>query len=171
MMMSMLSAAGMDILVDNHRPGDVSNPRGYFEYEPVLSSKNSVEWVPLAQGKAVKVIYALLDSLPPDFYYRVIFMMRDVSEVVESQSRMLKRLGRKGADISQEKLTEIFTKERDRCLRRLAADPKFDVLTVDYVSVLKFPEKESRHLCDFLSEDLDFTAMAAAVDPELRSVC
>lgn len=170
MMMSMLGAGGIDLLVDDHRPVDDSNSNGYFEYEPVLSTRDSTEWVPLAEGKAVKVIYALLDSLPSSFDYRVIFMLRDIGDVVESQTRMLERNGQSGAATSKQRLVEIFEKERQRSLHWLREQANFDLLAVEYESIIRNPQKKSREIVDFLGGNLDESSMAASVNPSLRTI-
>lgn len=170
MMMAMLEAGGIPPLVDDHRPADESNRNGYYEYEPVLASRESVAWVPAAKGKAVKVIYALLESLPPGYEYRVIFMMRDVGEVVESQQKMLLRLGREGAAISPEELQGIFTRERDRSLNWLASQSNFQVLKVDYGQAISTPAECCRIVDEFLGNSLDGKAMSKIASPELRTV-
>lgn len=170
MMMGMLGAGGMDLLVDDHRPGDESNPKGYFEFEPVAASRESVEWVPLAAGKAVKVIYALLETLPDGFDYRVVYLIRDIDEVVESQARMLARTGRSGAAVPREKLVEIFREERERSLAWLEERGNFRLLPVEYGDVLQQPSLVCRSIAAFLERGLDEVAMAAAVEPGLRNV-
>ena len=54
MMMRMLVAGGVPPLVDGVRTADVSNPNGYFEFEPVkgLDKNGDLTWLPAARGKA-----------------------------------------------------------------------------------------------------------------------
>ncbi len=63
------------------------------------SSRSSATRHGLAEagGKAVKIIHLLLYELPPDQIYRVIFMRRNINEVVASQQKMLRRSGRQPA--------------------------------------------------------------------------
>jgi hypothetical protein len=58
MAMRMLEAGGMPILQDGIRTADISNPRGYYEFEPVkeLDKRGDVTWLADARGKAVKII-------------------------------------------------------------------------------------------------------------------
>lgn len=169
-MMAMLEAGGIPPLTDDHRPADESNRNGYYEFEPVLGSRESVDWVPQAEGKSVKVIYALLDSLPAEFEYSVIFMMRDVREVVESQKRMLERLGRTGAASDTDTLEGIFTRERERTLRWLAEQTNFRTLQLDYGEIVADPSGGSQLIAEFLSIPLDTGAMARVASPEMRTV-
>ena len=60
------------------------------------------------RGQAVKVIYLLLYDLPPGHPYRVIFMRRDLDEVLASQSKMLQRRGEAGATVSPDELRDFY---------------------------------------------------------------
>ena len=95
MAMKMLEAGGMPILADGIRTADISNPKGYYEYEPVkeLDKGGDVAWLAEARGKAVKIISFLLTWLPETYDYRVIFMQRDLREVLASQNAMLAHRG------------------------------------------------------------------------------
>ena len=88
LMMQMLSAGGMSLLTDGQRVADESNPRGYFELEPVKLGRTDLSWLAGANGKVVKVIHLLLMQLPTDRQYQVIFMLRDLGEVIDSQRAM-----------------------------------------------------------------------------------
>ena len=60
MMMQLIEAGGIPALADHLRTKDEDNPRGYYEFEPVKSTKNDPSWVPTARGKVVKMVYLLL---------------------------------------------------------------------------------------------------------------
>lgn len=166
MMMAMLQAGGIPLLADGHRCPDESNPGGYHEFAPVLDSRSSTAWLSQAAGKAVKVIYALLDALPADRPYRVLFMMRDLSEIVRSQRAFLARSG-KEMSRSDAEFAAVFERERDRCLRWLEGQDHFDVLRVPYASVLDDPTGAVREVASFLARPLDEMAMARVVDARL----
>ena len=94
MMMKMLEAGGIPPLTDEIRTADTDNPKGYYEFERVKKmDKGDTAWLENAQGKSVKVISALLKHLPSDYRYRVIFMRRDMSEILASQKKMLDHRG------------------------------------------------------------------------------
>ena len=76
MMMKMLEAGGIELLIDRVRVADADNPKGYYEFERVKQIETDQAWLPEAQGKAVKMISALLRHLPADCRYRIIFMER-----------------------------------------------------------------------------------------------
>ena len=58
-----------------------------------LGKKPEKRWVRGAGGRVLKVISHLLKDLPEENYYQVIFMRRDLDEVVASQNKMLERRG------------------------------------------------------------------------------
>ena len=88
-MMQMLHKGGVDVLTDDNRKPDKSNPKGYFEYDPVMAIHKDNSWLSKAQNKSVKVVAPLLKYLDPKYRYKVIFMTRDLTEVVKSQQKMI----------------------------------------------------------------------------------
>src|SRR6188768_3994121 len=90
MMMQMLQAGGLEILTDAVRTPDGSNPKGYLEFEAVKDlDKPPPPWLAGARGKAVKIVSSLVRWLPEGHDYRVIFMRRNLDEVILSQNKML----------------------------------------------------------------------------------
>ena len=95
MMMKMLEAGGVTPLIDNIRTADDDNLQGYYEFERVKAMKEGdVAWISEAQGKVIKVISALLESLPTEYNYKIIFMEREMMEILASQRKMLERRGK-----------------------------------------------------------------------------
>ena len=89
MMMQMLDCGGVAILQDELREADISNPKGYYEYEPVKALYKDNSWLEKARNMGVKVVAPLLKYLDNQYRYKVIFMNRDLHEVVQSQQKML----------------------------------------------------------------------------------
>jgi hypothetical protein len=166
-MMQMLAAGGIPLLTDGLRQPDPDNPRGYFEYEPVKATKRDASWVPLAEGKAVKMVYALLRELPPAHHYRVILMRRDLNETLASQRAMLRRSGQTGAALSDEKLAALFARELDQVKSRLKAQKNFDMIEVEHRACLAAPAEVAAMLNAFLGGGLNEAAMTAVIDPAL----
>ena len=79
MMMQMLQAGGLELVTDDIRTPDGSNPKGYFELEAVkdLDKGPPPAWLAGAPGKAVKVVSSLVRWLPETRNYQVIFMQRE----------------------------------------------------------------------------------------------
>jgi len=167
MMMQLIEAGGIPALADHLRTKDEDNPRGYYEFEPVKSTKNDPSWVPTARGKVVKMVYLLLYDLPGDYEYRVIFMRRDLDEVLASQKVMLQRLGKEGARVSDEELKELFKAQLKKFEQWIAAQKNFSMLSVAYKDMVTAPRAECERINQFLGGVLDCDAAAAAVDPSL----
>jgi hypothetical protein len=162
--MQMLGAGGMPLLVDERRPPDAHNPRGYFEYEPVKRLTVDSSWVKAVRGQAVKVIYRLLHHLPREISYRVLFMERDPTEVFESQQVMLRSKNDPAALQDRDRILSALARELVEAKDWLARRPNMLVLTVPYAEVVRNPFEWSREISNFL-DGLDESAMAAAVDP------
>ena len=167
LMMQMLAAGGLPPLTDNLRVADESNPRGYFEFDPVKRLRSDRSWLDQARGRAVKIIHVLVRELPADgqFNYRVLLMKRPIEEILASQRAMLEREGKASAENAT--LAKIFRSQLEQLEQWLAAQPAFSFLAVDYHRVLKEPLVVAREVRAFLHQNLNLEAMAAAVDPAL----
>jgi hypothetical protein len=137
--MQMLAAGDMPVLADDVLASDDDNPAGYFEYEPVKRTPSDASWVVAAAGKAVKVIYVLLADLPPSFSYRVLFMRRDLDEVIRSQQTMLQRRGETGAGRDAAEMKRIFARQLEKTEAWLARQPLLSVMFLDYRGVVTEP--------------------------------
>lgn len=167
MMLQMLAAGGMPILTDNVRAADQDNLLGYLEWEGVKSLKRDSSWVAGAVGKAVKAIYCFLGDLPVGFEYRVIFMRRDLDEVLASQATMLARRGVTEAQPDDKRMKRLFEDELAEVEKWLAGQPSFSKLDVDYHAVIDDPERAAEQVSSFLGGGLDCQAMATVVDPAM----
>lgn len=167
LMMRMLVAGGMRPLVDEHRPADVDNPGGYFEYEPVKKTREDASWVENAHGLVVKLVHVLVKHLPRDREYRVVLMRRNLREVLASQRAMLERLGKPGGRLDDDRMAAIFRSQLDDLERWARETPGFELLAVDYNRLVADADAASRAVNDFLGGGLDVARMAAVVDPSL----
>lgn len=168
MMMKMLEAGGLPVMIDGLRTADKDNPEGYYELERVKElDKGDTAWIGEVQGKAVKVISALLEYLPPVYTYRVIFMHRNLAEVLRSQRRMLEHRGEDADTVSDAEIAELFTRHVAKTLRWARTQPNFTLLEVDYNVLLQDPLPSIRAVNQFLDGRLNETAMAQVVNPAL----
>ena len=167
MLMQMLGAAGYPCLTDGVRQADADNPRGYFEYEKVKRLRRDCSWLSEAKGKAVKIIVQLIPSLPSEFSYRIIFMERDISEVLASQREMLQRQGKGGGNLSDAQLHQIFERQVVE-VKQMLAQRNIPTLDVTYSDALQYPMKIAEKIQVFLGENLNVGAMAAVIDPNLH---
>ena len=167
MMMRMLEAGGMPALTDDARPANEDNPRGYYEFERVKALETDKAWVADARGMAVKVIYKLAYHLPPGLAYRMLFMQRDLDEVLRSQAVMMRRDGLDPEAIGQDTLMALFQAEIIKFRRWAEAQANIDILYVDHARVMTEPLDMAREVAAFLDAELDTEAMARAVGPGL----
>jgi LPS sulfotransferase NodH len=169
MMMKMLEAGGLPPMTDNIRTADEDNPKGYYEFERVKQlPKGDVAWLPDAQGKVVKVIAALLPHLPGGYQYRVIFMQREMSEVLASQRQMLIRRGEDPDKIPDDVIAKLFEKHLKQVSEWVSQQPNVERLDVNYNEMLKNPQPFIEQIAAFLGGQLDTAKMATVVDPSLH---
>jgi hypothetical protein len=168
LMMQMLQAGGIPLLIDDLRPPDADNPNGYWEYEPVKRLQQDNSWLPKAEGKAVKVISALLQYLPPQHTYKIVFMQRPLPEILASQTVMLERRGAQSGKVDDTTLGTVFAQHLDHTEHWLAMQKHMAVLPVHYHETLADPEATAARVAQFLNLPLTIEAMARAVDPRLH---
>jgi hypothetical protein len=168
MMVQMLKAGGIEPLTDELRAADDSNPKGYYELERVKKLKEGdTQWVGSAVGKSVKVISALLDGLPPGYQYRVIFMQRNMDEILASQKQMLIKRGEPVDKVSDAQLAEIFQKHLKKTTDWLAGQPNMQVVYINYNEMLKDPLPSLKRVNQLLDGKLNLEEMASVVDKDL----
>ena len=167
MMMKMLSEAGLEVVTDAIRAADDDNPNGYFEFEPVKKlTEGQDAWLKAAGGKLVKVISALLEHLPAEYEYRVIFMERAIAEILASQQKMLKRRGEESRATDAELETQF--REHLRATKYwLARQPNMTVMYVDYNSLMADPDGQCQPIANFLGVPLDVSRMRSVPNARL----
>jgi hypothetical protein len=166
-MMKMLSAGGLALVTDNQREADDDNPNGYFEVELSKRLKDGeVTWINGAQGKAVKVISYLLEFLPDDLAYDVIFMDREISEILASQKKMLRRRNEQNP-ISDEEMGEQFRSHVKAVKYWIARKPNMRVLYVSYNHMMDEPGVLCNSIVEFLDLPLNVDAMRIVPNQDL----
>jgi hypothetical protein len=169
MMMRMLEAGGLPIMTDGRRTADVDNPYGYYEHERVKNLEKDPDrsYVREGRGKVLKVISFLIRFLPGDNDYRVIFMRRDLDEVLDSQDKMIQRLGSADAAAEREAMKEAYRNDIVRTRLHCRKQPNFELLEVHYAATIEDPAATVRAVNAFLGGRLDEGAMQSAVDASL----
>jgi tetratricopeptide (TPR) repeat protein len=163
LMMQMLNNGGVEVLTDQNRKADDSNPKGYFEYDPVKSIHKDNSWLELAKNKSVKVVAPLLKFLSPKYRYKVIFMNRDLSEIIKSQQKMIG----KNQDVLPVKLFEAYNKQLNQVETWKKKEPGVELIYVNYKDVLEHTDEVIHNISSFVGLDLNSKAMAACVDSAL----
>lgn len=167
MMMRMLEAGGIAPVVDHERKPNDDNPMGYYEYEPVKALKEDSSWVAGINGQAIKVIYKLVYDMPAAVNYRVIFMQRDLEEVLRSQEKMMRRDGLDPEAIGRDVLMQLFQTEVISFRRWADAQPNIRMFYADYARIVGDPAPLAADIAEFLDQPLDTRAMAEVVNPDL----
>lgn len=168
MMMKMLAAGGIDPLTDELRAADGDNPKGYYEFERVKQlDKGDTGWLPMARGKVVKVISFLLQYLPSDETYKVIFLRRNLDEILASQRKMLVNRGEDPDKMDDEQVAAMFTRHIELVEVWLQRQPNIETLYLHYNDVVANPVMQIELISRFLGKGLDQIAMAQVIDPTL----
>ena len=167
MLMKMLAAGGLPPLTDGIREADEDNPGGYYELEQVKNLGTEEQWIEEAGGKAVKVISQLLETLPSNRRYKVVFALRDMHEILASQRAMLKRRGQAADEASDAEVATAFNAHLREVRKWLAVQSHIDAFYVDYAAILRDSLAESRKIAAFLALPLDTHGMAGVVNEDL----
>lgn len=167
LLMRMLEAGGIPPLVDGLRRADPDNPRGYYEFEPVKRTRADASWVPQAVGRVVKMVHVLLRDLPLSHPYRIVFMRRDLDEVVASQNAMLARTCKPTDALPAETIKEVYRAQVAAAIEYVAARAaNFTLVEVDYNELLREPAPHLARLSAAL-DGLDTESMARVIEPQL----
>lgn len=169
LMMKMLEVGGIAPLTDNQRTPDEDNPKGYYEYERVKKlPKGDTGWLDDANGKVVKIISALLPYLPESHTFRIVFMERDINEILISQKKMLVRRGEDTNKIDDQKLSLLFNEHLQETNSWLHENSHhINCLKVSYNHLLSNDTSIISSINDFLGGKLNTNAMNRVIDPSL----
>jgi len=146
-MMQILESGGIPLCIDNSRPPDENNPKGYYEtFSGKIISKILAKSVNLKEykGKFIKITSYGLQFLPPGDY-KIIYMERDLTEVLKSMEIMTKN---KFEDF--QKGLRIFGRFNDKIKDELGKRMDVDYLIVNYNRLLKNPLNEINKINEFL---------------------
>ena len=167
MMMKMIAEGGVRVISDGIREKDNDNPNGYFELESVKQlPQGDFVWLDNADGKVVKVISSLLEYLPSKYSYKIIFMEREIDEVLMSQQKML--VNRNEANsVEDEKIKKEFQEHLLAVRAWLARQPNMDVLYMNFNAMMADPYPFCNKIIEFLDMPLDITRMLEVPNKDL----
>jgi len=169
MMMKMLQAGNMPLLIDDIRIPDEDNPRGYFELERVKDLKDDNSWLEMARGTAVKIVSPLLRhiNMCTGNTYKVIFMLRNVNEILLSQKKMVNRLNPGEDSIEDTLLMQNYSDHLREIQEWVDLQENMEVMYLQYADVVMDPSAAAQSICDFLGLSLNTQAMSAVIDGSL----
>lgn len=162
MMMQVLNRGGVSVAFDRSREPDVHNPKGYYELEGGKIINRLMDGTfPFEKyrGMFVKVTAFGLKYLPQG-RYKVIYMLRDLDEIMDSMEKMsgeVDRAGEKPAFRHLNRFAKQLLDDRD----------DIEVLMVHYRDMVDQPRAEAERVSRFLDGALDVEGGVAAVDPDL----
>lgn len=166
LIMNMLSTAGIDIVTDANRRPDIDNPRGYFEDERVKHLPSDSGWLNKCKGKAVKIVSPLLDNLPLDENYKVIFVHRKLNEVMASQKKMIQRLSPEKQAKNDTGIERAFINHL-RKIEKWLFDNNINTLYLWYGDIIQNSLVNAEKIGTFLGKKFDYKRMADIVDDQL----
>lgn len=167
MMMKMLEAGGLEPLTDNIRAADDDNPKGYFEFERVKQIEHDRGWLEDARGRVVKLISALLKHLPDGYTYKVVFMRRNMQEILDSQRQMMIRRGEPTDTVPDDKMAAMFEKHLAQVESWLSSQSNIETIYVSYNEVIADSRSQAERINSFLGRSLDVDDMVGVVDRAL----
>ncbi len=151
LMMQLLHAGGIPVLTDGQRVADTDNPEGYWEWEEIKKLPQNPAILTRAAGKAVKVISALLPSLPRCHRYKIIYMTRPIHQIIESQWTMLARRNHTpGTD--KQRMAESLEQHSQQIRAMLGASKSVEVLEISYPDLVANPQPAIDALAAFLGD-------------------
>jgi tetratricopeptide (TPR) repeat protein len=168
LMMRMLALSGMPILTDGVRQPDEDNPLGYFEWEKAKDLPRNPACISEAENKVVKIVSPLLRALPKGRRYKVIFMRRELNEILRSQEKMIERRG--GVAQPQEVgIADKLGRHIETTVAWGKKAPHIDLLEVHYGELVRNPGPWCDRILTFLGRQhiKRPEAMLQAIRPEL----
>jgi hypothetical protein len=137
-------------------------------------------WLAGARGHSLKVVAPLLAALPlkiqkstinnqqstiSSLHYRILFMEREMEEILDSQDSMLARLGKPthpGADIAKAYRQQV------RHAKTWLTGRGIPAMSVSYADLVHRPDEALPPLAAFLGVPEKLAAMRAVIDPTLH---
>ena len=166
MMMQILQAGGVAIAYDSVRQPDINNPKGYYELEGGKIINSLMQGMfPLQKYEDIfiKITAYGLKFLPVGDY-KIIYMVRDIDEVLESMQKMSGKI-----DKNREKI--LFEKLNKLCISLMEEREDIDYLIISYNDTIKNRRETIVKINEFLGGILDVKDALEAIDVNLyRSV-
>jgi hypothetical protein len=161
LMMQIMERTSLPIMTDGYREKDINNPEGYYELEAVKGIVKNNSFLKDAEGKVVKIITPLPLFLDKTLNYRILFMRRDLEEILRSQEKMLD----KDQSSEREKFKTIYELHLKKTYTFFESN-KIPFIDVWYKELIANTEIELKKIIDFLKLPKQWEDLAIAVHPE-----
>ena len=162
-MMDMLSAGGMPVMCEGEYPSQPGGNRHVQATPATGGARPQVpqQWLAAAEGKACKLDSQLLFNLPASHEYRVIFMQRELEEVLAAYAATEPRRGEDNNE-PPEMLRRHFEQHLRRVDHWLNGPRLIAYQYCPYDETIAQPLVTARRVTAFLGLRLNTDAMAAA---------
>lgn len=166
MMMQILISGGAPVAYNETRKADAHNPKGYYELEGgkiINTLMNGTFPMDEYKGKVIKITAYGLSYLPTDRKYKIIYMERNLDEVLDSMEKMSQVI-----DEDREQTKQSFKKLNEKVKKELSTKENIEVLFVIYNELLKDPHPHILKICQFIGlYQFDTEKMISVVDRKL----
>jgi len=171
MMMQILEAAGMPIYKDDIRIADSNNPKGYYEHEAVKMLNKDKNWIKDAKDKVIKVVTPIVPHLPDFCAYKIIFMDRDIDEVVISQYTMLANLGKIPKNTEILNMKQKLLQLRENVADYLQGRDNIEYILINYNNLLNYDPASITLINIFFDLQINNELLSNIIDKNLyRSI-
>ena len=162
LMMQIIAKTEIPVLTDGNREKDINNPEGYYELDAVKGIVANNKFLQDAVGKAVKIVAPLPIYLDLKYSYKVIFMRRDMDEILRSQEKMLL----KDQSGEREKFRTIYELHLKKTYK-FFKENEIDYIDVNYNELVNDPEPVLKKLGEFCGINTNLEDLGKVVKPEL----
>jgi len=162
MMMQILYRGGAPVAFDSSRKPDYHNPKGYYELEGGKIISRLMEGsFPMEKydGRFIKITAYGLRFLP-EGEYKIIYMVRNLDEILDSMEKM-------SGPVDREKEKPLFEKLNRFTIDLMEKREDIEYIVVNHRNVIQNPRKEIERVNDFLDGMLNVDEAVKAVDPKL----
>lgn len=126
-------------------------------FEEIIRLKKDDKRIQEARNKATMVYLQHLNNLPAFFDYKVIFIDRDVHELLASQTKAKAKV-KEG--ILPLKALSQFNEQLEKFNSWIVSQPNVRSLSVEYTELLEHPTEYAEVIAEFLGRDLDIDKMS-----------
>jgi hypothetical protein len=162
LMMQLLNKSSLEILSDGIRQKDISNPEGYYELEAVKGIVRDNSFLKDAAGKVVKIVAPLPVYLDKSLDYRIVFMRREIEEVLRSQEKMLN----KDQASEREKFRTIYEMHLKKTYHFFESN-SIPYIDIQYKQLLNESEQELKRLINFLELSTPIEELLSVIKVDL----
>lgn len=168
LLLQMLAAGGMPVLTDDDAPTETADLRTSSAQNTAQVTPVDARWLSAAEGKACVVSPTLLFRLPASHEYRIVFMLRDMDEVLASLAKTTQ--DNDDEQIPPEMMRYHCERHLHRIRRLLDGPRQLAICYCDYDETLAYPVLVARQVAAFLGLRLNTQAMATVAEhPDHRN--